>query len=318
MPRPLGRVLLVLAAGVVVALASAGGRLLVPALALERGALLAVRVAGGLVAVGGAALLLTQRRRILATGARSPDPTVVGLRTAATIMVVLTALATLAPRVAARRAGDGGGFSGSIPLPLPRWGLGGGSGDNDPPPPVRGGDSQIRSTPRDVSFIDPGPLGPTGPDQALVRRVTGTILLLFLLLVAFMFVRGRMRRSVVEVPEPPLPPVAPKRAEEGLEATLEELLPLEGDPRQQITAAYQRLLAALASADAGREPQEAPYEYLRRVLVPLGIRAEPLLRLTELYVLAWFSPRPVGEEHRAAAIAALTDSLGDLRARGRT
>ena len=42
-------------------------------------------------------------------------------------------------------------------------------------------------------------------------------------------------------------------------------------------------------------------------------RPQPLHRLTELYVLAQFSGRPITEQHRAAAEDALKVSLADLR-----
>jgi hypothetical protein len=87
------------------------------------------------------------------------------------------------------------------------------------------------------------------------------------------------------------------------------------DPRLQITAAYHRLLVALADAGAPREPQEAPHEYLYRALGPLGVRPAPMHRLTELYVIAQFSELPITTDHRADAIAALEEGLRDLHAR---
>jgi hypothetical protein len=62
-----------------------------------------------------------------------------------------------------------------------------------------------------------------------------------------------------------------------------------------------------------REPQEAPYEYLYRVLVPLGVRAEPMYRLTGLFVAAQFSAHPVRERDREAAANALEAGLLSLR-----
>jgi hypothetical protein len=104
-----------------------------------------------------------------------------------------------------------------------------------------------------------------------------------------------------------------EEAEAGLEASLAEVSQLTGNPREQVTAAYHRLLVALDEAGAPRFIHEAPHEYLHRVLGPLGVRAEPLHQLTSLYVIAQFSTRPVTENHRNAAVHALEVSLADLR-----
>ncbi len=117
--------------------------------------------------------------------------------------------------------------------------------------------------------------------------------------------------------EPPAPVGAAGRidvaaAEAGLEASLDAVT-ADRSPRDAISDAYARLLAALADAGAGRRTQEAPHEHLDRVLTPLGVRSEPLHRLAELFVLARFSQHPVTTAHRDDASAALRQALADLR-----
>jgi len=108
-------------------------------------------------------------------------------------------------------------------------------------------------------------------------------------------------------------PIDVAAAEAGLEASLDAAAS-DLAPRDAISDAYARLLAALEAAGAGRRPQEAPHEHLDRVLRPLGVRSGPLHVLAELFVLARFSQHPVTDAHRARAVAALGEALADLRA----
>lgn len=116
---------------------------------------------------------------------------------------------------------------------------------------------------------------------------------------------------------PPVPgravPLEAAAAEAGLEASLDAVT-ADTSPRDAITDAYARLLAALLEAGAGRRSYEAPHEHLDRVLGPLGVRSAPLHRLAELFVLARFSQHPVTAAHRDDASGALRDALADLRA----
>jgi hypothetical protein len=114
------------------------------------------------------------------------------------------------------------------------------------------------------------------------------------------------------------PPIGAADAAAGLAASLGEVAFDGDDPRGQITAAYRRLLSALAAAGVPREPQEAPYEYLYRVLGPLGVQAAPMHRLTGLHVAAQFGSHPMTEQDRAAAADALEEGLRGLRAAAKT
>jgi len=107
-------------------------------------------------------------------------------------------------------------------------------------------------------------------------------------------------------------PVDAAVAEAGFVASIEAMLDGD-DARVAIVAAYAALLEVLATAGAGRRPQEAPHEHLDRVLGPLGVRPEPLHELAERFVRARFSPHPVEEDDRRAALTLLEAARADLR-----
>lgn len=100
--------------------------------------------------------------------------------------------------------------------------------------------------------------------------------------------------------------------EEGLAEVLRSML-ADPDPRTSVIGAYARLLTALAEAGHPRRAEEGPHEHLWRTLGPLGVRRQPVHRLAELFVRARFTPRPVTEQDRHAAIGALADAVADLR-----
>lgn len=114
-------------------------------------------------------------------------------------------------------------------------------------------------------------------------------------------------------PEPDIVPVpVPVTMEEGLAEVLRSML-ADPDPRTSVIGAYARLLTAMDEAGVGRRAEEGPHEHLWRTLGPLGVRRQPVHRLAELFIRARFTPRPVTEEDRQSAIAALADAVGDLR-----
>lgn len=114
-------------------------------------------------------------------------------------------------------------------------------------------------------------------------------------------------------PEPePEPEPQPTSVEEGLADVLRSML-ADPDPRTSVIGAYARLLTAVAEAGFPRRAEEGPHEHLWRTLGPLGVRRQPVHRLAELFVRARFTPLPVTEADRQAAIAALADAVADLR-----
>jgi hypothetical protein len=304
-------VLLTLAVGLVVAIATNGLRLLPPAADLDDRWVWALRIGGAAVSIGGFAWLLALRERLRAVDGRGPDSVVVGLRTAATIMglIALVAIFTqpssgddLDPDAASAAAGWTE-FSAN-------------GGDSGPASRSRGGSSSIRG-----SAVEGGSPAPTGPvarlddaalDRSLLQRVTRVLALILLVVAGAVIAYRALTRRLPQDEKPPSDgPLTAADATAGLEASLSQVRESR-DPRQQITAAYNLLLNALAAAGAPRRPEEAPHEHLQRALGPLGIHIEPLHCLAGLYVLAQFSQRSITEGHRSAAADALEVSLRSL------
>jgi hypothetical protein len=106
-----------------------------------------VRVLAAVAVIVGAVGLVVQRRRIRAAGAVRSDPTVVGVRAAATIMAVVTLVAlAFAPPVAVEESEQSRGRG---PADRAAFGGGAGSGVSSPSPSfgseslIRGGDLLI-------------------------------------------------------------------------------------------------------------------------------------------------------------------------------
>ena len=87
----------------------------------------------------------------------------------------------------------------------------------------------------------------------------------------------------------------------------------EPDPRRAIIAAYAYMERALGAAGVPRRPSEAPLEYLERALVDLHATAASARRLTDLFRFAKFGDRPVDEQAKEDAIAALEAVRDELR-----
>lgn len=182
----------------------------------------------------------------------------------------------------------------------------------------RGDGSQVSVG--DGALLDvPAPLTPDDADptdglDALLAVLLGCFALLAFAPPVIRF-GDRAGVSLLEPSEPEGDdgePVVPTTVEEGLAEVLRSML-ADPDPRTSVIGAYARLLTALAEAGFPRRDEEAPHEHLWRSLGPLGVRRQPVHQLAELFVRARFTPRPVTEEHRQAAIAALADAVADLR-----
>lgn len=103
--------------------------------------------------------------------------------------------------------------------------------------------------------------------------------------------------------EPP-PPDLSRSFEASLDAMLDD-----PDPRQAICAAYGKLLDGLAEVGLQRRVEEAPEEHMRRCFASARIDEAAAGELVGLFSLARFSPHPVDEQHRLAAVRAMRAAL---------
>lgn len=267
-----------------------------------------------LAAVGGGVVVLArQRRSHRPAGGLGSDPTVIALRTAATIMVLLAIVAPAAPLVERGASAFGPGGFGMIGTSAEA----GERRSRDLSPAELEGSEPLLMGQRLAGIPGQGvdATAREGSSRSFARRAAGPVSWLIFALIALVALRflARRQRRRGWVPEAivPLPPVT---AEAVLEASLDEVLTFERDPGCQVTTAYLRLLDALSAAGVPKAPQEAPHEHLSRALGPGGVPAAPLHRLAGLYVLAHFGGRPLSDHHRVAAKEALEASLASIRA----
>ncbi|MFC7727049.1 DUF4129 domain-containing protein [Nocardioides sp. GCM10028917] len=99
------------------------------------------------------------------------------------------------------------------------------------------------------------------------------------------------------------------------DATEQESLLREGDPRNGIVAAWHRFELQGERAGVARRASETSSEYGLRILDLAEADNGSVNRLAELYREARFSDHPVTEEHRERALAALADIRRSLGAR---
>ena len=107
--------------------------------------------------------------------------------------------------------------------------------------------------------------------------------------------RRRRANPIAEVTDGDIQRQAAGRAFDASLADLEA----EPDPRRAIIAAYARLLDGLAACGLGRHEAEAPEEHLRRALLALRVRADPMRVLVVLFGEARFSEHELTEIGRA-------------------
>ncbi len=97
-----------------------------------------------------------------------------------------------------------------------------------------------------------------------------------------------------------------------LERTIADLRS-EPDPRIAVIAAYAQMEHALAGVGLTRRADEAPREYLGRVLPDVGAQTASVERLTRLFERAKFSPHAIDAAMKDEAIDALELLRDDLR-----
>jgi membrane protease YdiL (CAAX protease family) len=115
------------------------------------------------------------------------------------------------------------------------------------------------------------------------------------------------------------PPFVPRETEltvaEDFAASIDDAiddLESEPDARRAVIAAYARMEAALGRNGLQRERSETALEYLRRVLLGLTSRGEPVRRLTGLFEQAKFSDHAIDTGMKHDAIGALREIRADL------
>lgn len=117
---------------------------------------------------------------------------------------------------------------------------------------------------------------------------------------AFLVVRSRSRRRELA------PFVLGTDADEVVEPDIDALR-RERNPRRAVIAAYAAMERHMAREGLPRGVHEAPMEYLGRVTLQGHERVACVHRLTALFQRAKFSHRPVDEDMRRGAIAAVEE-----------
>jgi hypothetical protein len=122
--------------------------------------------------------------------------------------------------------------------------------------------------------------------------------------------RQRKRRSLVPLE------LKPSVAEDFAASIGDAIDDLEAEPdaRRAVIAAYARMEGVLTRHGLRRLPSETSLEYLRRVLIGLTARGEPVKRLTSLFEQAKFSRHEIDGSMKHDAIGALREIRDDLQA----
>jgi hypothetical protein len=107
-------------------------------------------------------------------------------------------------------------------------------------------------------------------------------------------------------------------AEEAIDALDDALADLERirEPGLAVRLAYSRAQTGFGRDEVARRPAETEGEYLARLLDRLGVSADAMRRLTDLFEQARFSQHQIDEDMRRAAVDAFTavrDELTSVR-----
>jgi hypothetical protein len=175
---------------------------------------------------------------------------------------------------------------------------------------LRGGDEDERGAQTQTSDRDSDPK--SRDDPAAQRdprfRWAPVIALGTLGLISLALLASRRARRRDELDE--------QEMADALAAVLDDALAdlrAERDPRRAIIAAYARMERLLAVHGVPRDPAEAPFEYLARVLVELHASASSVFELTALFERAKFSSHAVDSAMKDEALAALVAVRDELR-----
>ncbi|CAM3537121.1 DUF4129 domain-containing protein [Nocardioides zeicaulis] len=161
--------------------------------------------------------------------------------------------------------------------------------------------------------------------KVLVWTMEALLLLALLAGVAWALLRLRevVRRRLDREPEPDEPDFdvldEPARLAAAIvaDATEQDAVLHDGEPRNAIVAAWARFEVQGGRAGTPRRDWETSSEYALRVLDLVEADAGAVQRLATLYREARFSEHPITEDHRDAALAALADVRRSLALRAR-
>jgi hypothetical protein len=181
---------------------------------------------------------------------------------------------------------------------------------------IQGGHSApIR--PRAVMPTAAGHLPPGGRQAPTPHPGHIAVLSLGLLAVAVLalavYVVLLRRRRPAGADEPRAVPDDREEVRVVIDESLDEL-EREPDPRRAVIRAYVGMERVLAVRGIGRQPFEAPLEYLSRALQGMRVSRAAAERLTSLFQRARFSQHATGPEMKRQAIAALAEVRDELRA----
>lgn len=149
---------------------------------------------------------------------------------------------------------------------------------------------------------------PGGTPGTLVAAVAGGALVTLIMAAAAVAIAVRRSRRGVH---------APIEEEDAVVLALDESLAdlrRERDVRRAVIACYARMERALAHSGSARRPQEAPFEYLARILGGVAGAGPAVRALTELFERAKFSVEPMGTTEKERAIAALEELRMEVHA----
>lgn len=154
-----------------------------------------------------------------------------------------------------------------------------------------------------------------------ISKTLAFLIVLVVLLVVAGAIVVAARRRPAPAPTVPLRRLAPQPEPEEvarrfyslLDDTLDDLR-AEADPRSAVIAAYARMERGLGTLGIERLAAETPFEYLARVLERLSVSETAARALTDLFERAKFSPAPVGEDMKRAAVDALESIREEARA----
>jgi uncharacterized protein DUF4129 len=175
-----------------------------------------------------------------------------------------------------------------------------------PPPPPEAQDPAFQGTGTLATTASPDAI-PYEPEFAWEASIV-TAALIVLALAAWWYAGRARRRARGELDRDDL--LATELAA-AMDESLDDLR-AEPDPRRAVIAAYARLERVLAAHRLPRKPAEAPLEYLARMLDGLSVSPEAARRLTRLFERAKFSQHAVGSEMKEEAISALERVRDDL------